>query len=77
MAARLGSATSGQVWANYEAGIRLPEIDTARIICAKFSVNILWIYDGQELLPPQVTEIIRLGELRIAEQRAKKDKKKR
>lgn len=76
MAARIGSATSGQMWGNYEAGDRRPEIDTAYIICAKFNVTIAWIYDGQELLAPQVLEIIRLGELRIAEARAKKAKKK-
>ena len=67
MAHRLGSSTTGQMWANYEAG-RIPPHPTVQKIAQIFGFSILWIYDGREdQLNLEQSRIIQLGEVRIDE----------
>lgn len=67
MAKRLGSSTSGQMWANYEDG-RIPLHRTVQDIQIKFGFPILWIYDGREdQLNHEQERVILLGEARIEE----------
>lgn len=68
MARLLGSATSGQLWANYEA--RDPGmwkrigLNSALRLCHHLGVTLEWIYRGDmRLLDPKLADEIRAAEL--------------
>ena len=68
MSKRIGSASQGQSWGNYEKSHRLPRYETLETIAQKFGFPILWILHGREdQLSPEQAKIIMLGEIRIAE----------
>lgn len=68
MARMVGSATSGQLWANFEsrdpALWRRIGLNSALELCRRTGVTLEWIYRGDvRLLPPDLAERIRFQEL--------------
>jgi len=77
MSQEIGASRDGQTWQNYEKGLRRIEIDYALVLCRTRRVTLHWIYQGVMDLPPSVASIVGAGELRIAEEEAKKSGKAR
>lgn len=68
MSRMLGSATSGQLWANYEAtepgAWKRIGLNSALELCRRTGVTLEWIYRGDvRLLPPDLAEKIRFQEM--------------
>lgn len=69
MAALLGSATSGQIWGNYETAERRISLDQAKTLVKLLNISLDWIYLGRlNYLPIDLADKIRYAEIRITEE---------
>lgn len=70
---KLEGTPGGQLWGNYEAGTRKPRADMAKKIEANFGLPRAWVlYARDDVLPPHIRDIIKVGAARIEDEERKK-----